>query len=205
MPRSTYIFILIIILASCKKESDSGPGPVPQGYDTIFPLSYFPVYPGSYWVYVDSMLDTATIRTDSLYRLDHYYTSDTFYVPIYEGTPIWGYEAHTGPISHSGSYPLTRILSDTLPVGSSWVIHHWMGTGISRKIVARDTGIIVFGNKYEPTIIIEEYYSEGPPTYIWIARRYYTKDIGLIREDIYNSQDSATNTKLLIEYYIDNG
>ena len=132
------------------------------------------------------------------------FVSDTFFVPLYNDIPIWGYEAHTGSGSHAGSYPFTRILSDSLPVGSSWIISHWTGTEISRKIIAKDTTICILANSYTPTIVIEEYYSLGPPNYIWIANRYYTKNIGMIREDIYNSNDSSVNTKQIIDYLINN-
>jgi hypothetical protein len=169
---------------------------------------YKKVFPGSYWKYVDANNDTTIAKTDSVYQKDHYtltsgaYNSDTFYVPDYNQIPIWKYEAHTGPISNAGSYPFTSILSDSLPVGSSWTIYSWAGTQISRKIIAKDTTITISNVPYSPTIVIEEYYSYGPPAYIWIAKRYYTKNIGLIREDLYNAMDSTINTKELIDYII---
>lgn len=209
------IVILSCLLSSfqsCKKESQppNNTTSIAASYDTLFPLDYFPAFPSSYWVYADSSNDTTIIKTDSLYQLDHYsiggsaFVSDTFLVPIYDHIPIWGYEAHTGPISNSGSYPLTTLLSDTLPVGSNWVIYSWSGTQVSRKIIAKDTTITISSNSYYPTIVVEEYYSLGPPYYIWIAKRYYTKNIGLIREDIYNSIDSTINTKQIVSYFINN-
>lgn len=228
MKINSIVFIQIIILLllfSCKKdkiEADSqittnidstktnidSTNNIPTTYDTIFPLDYFPAFPGSYWKYVDSNNDTTVRKTDSLYKKDYYtygsaaYVSDTFYVPIYNNIPIWKYEEHTGPISHSGSYPFRVILSETLPVGSDWPVFYWSGTGVSRKLIAKDTTITISSIAYYPTIVIEEYYSAGPPHYIWIAKRYYTKNIGLIREDLYNNLDSTTNTKELIDYFI---
>ena len=203
-------FLLILALTfmfACKKDLIS-PYTTKNAHDTIFPLSYFPVYPASYWKYVDSNNDTSIINVDPFYKKDCYtygsiaFMSDTFFVPVYNNIPIWGYEAHTGPISHSGSYPLTRIVSDSLSVGSYWDIYLWGGTGISRKIIAKDTTISISGISYYPTIVVEEYYSDGPPYYVWIAKRYYTKNIGLIREDNYNASDSTVNTKVLIDYFI---
>jgi len=201
-------------MCACKKNEnipDNNPtNPKATSYDTIFPLDYFPAFPGSYWKYVDSNNDTTEIKTDSVYQKDYYtigslaYVSDTFFVPIYNQIPIWRYEAHTGPISNSGSYPLTRILSDSLPVGSNWVIYAWSGTQISRKIIAKDTTITISVDSYYPTIVVEEYYSDGPPNNIRIAKRYYTKNIGLIREDIYNITDSTINTKQIFDYFINN-
>lgn len=216
--KKNQLLVLTLLVISCMfgcKKDESIPNNNPTNtittsYDTIFPLDYFPVFPGSYWKYVDSNNDTTIIKTDSSYQKDYYtigsaaYMSDTFFVPVYNQIPIWGYEAHTGPISNSGSSPLTRILSDSLPVGSSWVIYSWSGTQVSRKIIAKDTTITISSNSYYPTIVVEEYYSYGPPYYIWIAKRYYTKNIGIIREDLYNSTDSTINTKQIIDYYINN-
>lgn len=167
------LIVILYCLFSCKKECPPTNNPsIPNTtlYDTIFPLDYFPAFPGSYWRYVNSNNDTSLITTEPEYQKDYYtqyasgYVSDTFLVPIYKThMPIWGYEAHTGPISHSGSYPLTRILSDSLPVGSSWIIYSWGGEEKSRKIIAKDNTIIISGVSFYPTIVVEEYYSHGPP------------------------------------------
>jgi hypothetical protein len=206
----TIVVVLWVVVSSCKKEKSHGyvTNTHLNSYDTIFPLDYFPAYPGSYWKYVDCQGDTIQYATDTVYKPDWYvhsgaaYFSDTFFVPFYNNIPIWGYEAHTGPISYSGSYPLTLILSDTLPVGANWVIYFSAGTEVSRKIIAKDTSVTVSGNTCFPTIVVEEYYSYGPPYYIWQAKRYYTKNIGLVREDIYNLTDSTTCVKELVQYFI---
>ena len=201
-------FGVLLFFTACKKHNSTHTGKTDLTYDTIKPLSYFPAYPGSYWKYIDSNNDTIVYKTDSIYKKDYYvigaaaFVSDTFYVPFYDGFPIWGYEAHTGPISNSGSYPLSRILSDTLPVGSDWPILHWSGTEVNRKIIAKDTTVIVGGISYYPTIVVEEYYSSGPPVYTWIAKRYYTKDIGLVKEDINNPNSNTVNSRQLVEYFI---
>lgn len=177
-------------------------------YDTVYPLSYFPAYPGSWWKYVDSNGDTTENTTSSDYLPDSYvisgqaYESGVHMVPYYNGIPIWGYDAHEGYVSNAASTPLRKILSDTLPVGSSWAIYYWSGTGVDRKIIAKDTTITIGSNSYFPTIVVEEYYSYGPPFYLWIAKRYYTKDIGLIREDLYSYTDSTVNTREMIDYFI---
>jgi hypothetical protein len=219
-----FIVMAITFIYACKKDkgvpidstpvhitstSTTTPAITTPSYDTVFPLSYFPVFPASYWKYSDSNGDTMTIRTDSLYQLDYYTVmgapSDTFFVPVYNNQKVWGYEVHSGPTSFSGSYPFKKILSETLAVGSSWNIYHWSGTSIDRMIMAKDTTINIFGNTYYPTIVVKEYYGAGgPPNYPWIAKRYYTKNIGLVKEEIYNNQNSTVNTKQLITYFINN-
>ncbi|MFM7217709.1 MAG: hypothetical protein ACKO1U_06800 [Bacteroidota bacterium] len=199
----------ILLLSSCSKDEHTPSlPPAVAGYDTLYPLSYFPCWPGSWWLYVDSNGDSTITRSDTAWHLDSYveggaaYYSDTFYVPFYEGTPIWEYEAHTGPISNSGSYPLTRILSDSLPVGSSWLVHFWAGTGVSRRIIAIDTTLQWGTSVFYPTIGVEEYYSTGPQGEPTIAKRYYTAGIGLVREDLYNWVDTTVNTRWLNDFFI---
>lgn len=204
----------MIFILSCKKEPSlnndiltPSSNSSSVSYDTIFPLSYLPNFPSSYWKYVGSHNDTTIIRTDSLYKKDIYWTflskNDTFYVPVLNGTPIWGYLAHTGPTGdHVNSYPFMRILSDSLPVGSNWRVWKRAYTEVSRKVIVKDTTIIISGKSYYPTIGIEEYYSDGPSYYIWIAKRYFTKNIGMIREDLYNYADSTVSSRFIFDYHI---
>jgi len=199
------------VLASCAHEDHQPPQPPAAPattYDTIFPLDYFPAFPGSWWRYLDATGDTVTFSTDPDYRKDAYtigeaaFLSDTVLVPVHNNIPIWGYLAHTGPISHSGSYPFTRMVSDSLPVNSSWVVAAWAGTQVSRRIVARDTTVEVLQMEHHPTIVVEEYFSVGPPTYTWTTRRYYTKDVGLVREDTCNASGAVGSRLRLVDHFI---
>lgn len=220
-------FILPVVVAgtfihSCtNRHDDPAPAavtpPTPAATnDTLFPLNYFPAYPGSYWTYVDSNNDTTTSYTDPTWYQDHYeitfpfsslFYSDTMYTArftdsYHNHSPVWGYRANVGSISNAGSDPMHRLVSDSLPVGSSWPIRAYTGNYIDRKIVAVNQTIVIGAVSYFPTIVVEEYYASGPPTYIWLARRYFTKDIGIVREEFYDYTDSTTNTCDLIDYYI---
>lgn len=66
---------------------------VPKKIDTLKPLSYFPVFPGSYWKYLVNNQDTLRIQTNPTYIKDSYpiqiysaqniyHVSDTVYVPV---------------------------------------------------------------------------------------------------------------------------
>jgi len=177
-----------------------------EGYDTIFPLSYFPAYPGSYWEYIDTDSNTSIKKTDPEYILDYYvlagYYSDTFYVPVYASTPIWGYAAHTGGTSYNGIQMFKTILSETEPVGYNWRIYFWSGQEVRRKIIAKDASIVIQNQVYEPTIVVLEY----QPNWYWyeVAKRYYTKDIGLVKEELYNNSGSIYLTRYISDYYINN-
>ncbi len=189
---------------SCKKDKVPPilPPTIPKTIDTLYPLSYLPVYPGSYWKYVDSNGDSTIDITNPTYELDYYLTAwgdtDTAYAPKYNGIYIWGYNEHK---STGASYaiPMRKILDESSPVGSSWYIAHGSGTSYYRKITARDTTITVFGNDYYPTIVVEEYCPQAYP-HLWSYRRYYTKDIGLIKEET----EFDGNVKMIYDYHINN-
>lgn len=82
---------------------------------------------------------------------------------------------------------LTRILSETLPPGCSWLIASWGGNQTCRKIIAAATTVIIGGQNYYPTIVAEEYMSQAPPVYTRKVRRFYTRHTGIVREEINGS------------------
>lgn|SRR5574344_1313946 len=199
---------LIFIQLGCNKNKDHDPEDVSE-FDTIFPKSYLPVYPGSYWVYgnEDGRIDSVFSADD--YVLDYYqnpeagYVSDTFYVPELDNVPIWGYEAHTGSVSHSGSYPFTLILSDTAEVGYDWIIAYWQGNENRRQIIAKDTTIqLASGAAFDSVIIVKEYQTLPINVLEWWYKRYYAKGVGLIKEESWFSNDSTCNNKELIGFKI---
>jgi hypothetical protein len=118
MKRLYKIIVLSIMLLSCKKDiikDDSNLIP----FDTIKPLSYYPVYPGSYWtylttyrhyvfddvnnVYVITSVDSAIVTDTSAtrYMLNSYIMgwdnknqqirSDSVFVPFFNDEPIYQY------------------------------------------------------------------------------------------------------------------
>jgi hypothetical protein len=202
------LFIAFVIgssalFVSCKKDK-APPVIIPKTIDTLYPLSYLPVYPGSYWKYVDSNGDSTIDITNPTYELDYWSNtadhSDTYYAPMYNGIYIWGYQAHKST-GHPLSPPMQTILSENLAVGSQWEIFNDQGNTIMRKIIVKDTTITISGIDYYPTIGVEEYQQIGPATYLWYARRYYTKDIGLIKEELHFP---SIITKEIYDYHINN-
>jgi hypothetical protein len=106
--------ILLLLLVSltfyqCKKEPskiDQDPTPLNKNFDTIKPLSYYPMYPGSFWKYLKNGMDTILYTTSQTYLAHNYlkfkgldssgnlvmqYT-DTVYVPFLNGSPVYGYQ-----------------------------------------------------------------------------------------------------------------
>ena len=80
---------------------------------------------------------------------------------------------------------MPRILSDSLPIGTSW--DDTFGSGIigSRAIKCLDTTIIINSISYDSTIVIE--YSRKQACCLYTKapymRRYFTKNIGITREE----------------------
>jgi len=194
------LFILglfFLICAACNKDKN-------EIIETIEPGSYFPVYPGSYWRYIDSNGDTLSRTTGPKYVEDIYYVGGVakqgpYYVPLYEGKPIWGYYEHYNNLSHSYDYPgFVLILSDSM---YSWNTYISRTPALWRKVVFRDSSINVLGHNYYPTIMVEEYRADGTsPNLAWEYKRYYAKHIGLIKEEHRNY--SGVYTIYLLDYHI---
>jgi hypothetical protein len=194
---------------SCEKKGNEDPPKNELSYDTIFPKDYLPVYPGSYWKYLDEKEDTIMSQTSDHYLLDYYeyqtagYISDSFFVPVLDNVPIWGYKAHSEPISHAGSYPFTLILNDTSNIGYNWQIAYWMGNENRRIIIAKDTIIQLSTSfKFDSVIVVKEYQSQPENVPEWWYKRYYAKYVGMIKEEYWFSYDSTYKIKELFEYFI---
>ena len=181
------LFLSIVVFSfSCQKEE------VPS---VIYPKSYFPAYPGSYWVYTDG--ETRTVEPD--YCLHSFQQgivgpdfSEEAYVPKMGQQYVYQY----GITQNSVTYPLKQLLSEKL--NDSWVIKDWNNDKIKRKVVAINDTINIDQYPYTsdsvtfytPVIVVIEFSSlEGEAH--WRSKEYYAKNIGLIRRDINISRDTV--------------
>lgn len=187
--------LLFLVIFSCRKPEEEEPLPEPLVYDTLYPLSYLPAYPGSYWKYTDISGELSAIYTGPDYVKASYQASDSSYVPIYDGKPLWGYSV---PTNYS-SVP-QALLSVNVNV-NDWQLYYNSGVTTSRRVIARDTTISIGGQDYFPTIVTEDYYVYGSFLHP-LNRRYYTKEVGMIREDTYSGADSLSGVRTLSEYFI---
>jgi hypothetical protein len=85
--RNTLAYILVILtLAACEKEKEP---------ETIYPLRYFPVYPGSHWTYLVNDTDTLVSSTSPEYIEMTFISpggeTDPMLVPYLDNEPIFGY------------------------------------------------------------------------------------------------------------------
>lgn len=188
-PQLILIFGSCLII-SCKKE-------VPQG---ISPKAYFPAFPGSSWTYVDDFGAMITYSTGPEYVVDEFEREGEHYmgkVPVYDGKYVWGYAFRGGFTSVPSLF-----MNDEDPAGSTirWSHYVQIGTSYRTFILAKDTSIIVAGVAYSPTIVIEDRISS--PIIIPQERNYYTKDIGLVKIEKFDTWGVVDTTLSLVSYFI---
>jgi hypothetical protein len=189
------LYLLMIILCiSCKKEE---PDPLPI---IVYPLSYLPVYPGSYWKYLDQNGDTTLQTTSDDYVLNSYAygyandeVTDPAYVPYWNGIPVYGYSSPL-KIDPYPYYKQVLYLSETY--GQVYKYDTRFGT-ISRYTVNTDTTMVLFSTTYSHVIIVNDYYQNPSMSQPYLeVRSFYAKDIGLI------VQETTSDTIEIVSYYI---
>lgn len=194
-----YLFFILVFFLSCKKEKQ-------EAIQTIYPLPYLPVYPGSKWIYLNEVGDTVIQSTAPEYQLHQYnsnhiggYMTDYVYVPFWNGNPVYGYSTPIDNVSaafiHNG---LTQIGYLSEKKGEQWTTY-WSQYGNSFRVVENiDTSLTVNSIIYYNVIKVCNYghYPGGPGPVLLTTVSYYAKNIGLIKEDYSNKHID------LISYYI---
>lgn len=79
MKSTLLILIGLLLFSACKKVERVLLLEIPAAYvgvyDTIYPLSYLPAYPGSNWDYINQNNDTSSRVSGADYVLDSYEVS----------------------------------------------------------------------------------------------------------------------------------
>ena len=207
--KQTAIIFSLVFLLSCRKEHKDTPivvtGPT---YDTIFPGSYFPAYPHSYWIYRSSEGTTVTYKTDSLYSLhtnyDRYQNpsdSSLYYAPVYNGRVVKGYLLSLATSDyHSSRWEV--LIDNNLYVGKEFGSYYsWPANYNYRKVLSIDTAVTVSSHVYDSVIILMEY-SNPPGTWYRYSKIYYAKHVGVIKRLDWHSTDSSFYEENLVDYRI---
>lgn len=200
-----FCFTILLVLASCKKESSTPqpaptPAPTPASppkvevLDTIFPTNpYLPAYPGSYWVYkINGGPATSTVSVgpkyvrDSLYdRLLREYKIKKM-VPLYNNIRLWcdGFYVPVGYYNIPQFWQLVRMGKR----GESWSPYQSLQTyGSYEGIYMSDTSLILDGKNYDHVIVIRDYDLLPYPMNMSVySDNYYAKDIGVIKKYTYH-------------------
>ncbi len=197
-----YFLILLAIVSGCGKEPS-------KPLQTIYPLSYLPVYPGSWWRYLKGNGDTVTYKTENNY-MEHSYPSyelnnsytDVVKVPFWNGKPIYGYstpaENHVQQPNDEGLSQVAYLSEHT---GDYLLVYSYKETSW-REVGTTDTALIVNGVLYNHVIRVDAYqespfFYNYPKTLYEIS--YYAKDVGLVRTD---DPIDTSITLQLIDFFI---
>jgi hypothetical protein len=203
----TALFCTFIYSCSKKQENPIDVGPE---YDTVFPGSYFPVYPDSWWKYQlnGSEIVTSTVGEEyqlHFFRMSHDYPdeqllySDTVYVPFLDSKPIYGYEQIEWVMPPFGNfYVKWPILSETVGVTFQ---RNWEDTrygDFSEKVEVKQK---IF-NGTDSVLILEGHWVYGPNVKNKKIQEF-VKGIGLVKEFIVDTTTLDTlYKKELKEYFV---
>lgn len=198
--------LFLIFLFSCKKES-----PIEPTILTIEPGAYYPVYPGSYWKYVNLYNnDTFQIDVYPEYKKHHYksdfncFMTEYVLVPFIGSTPYYGYSIPKITYWDAGDSTDCRTLIPFLKeeVGGLYSEYHAYSNHDSKSIFVSgfkdtmtvqgilyyDIIVVIFQDKYNQTIMQQ-------------TNSYYARDVGKIRSistiNLYNPAIVGTGSDLL--------
>jgi hypothetical protein len=196
---------LIALFAGCKKDAPAAKQtPVP---DTIKPLSYYPIYPGSWWKYLQNDTGIVLSKASVTYQANSFMelssggnvASPVCMVPYLDGQPIYGYqEIAFIPPPFGGYYTKWPILSETIGAQFSkyWVDPRTQSvseqiTVMSKTRVGSDSILTLKGSLNNPPYNTQKTY------YL------YQKGVGLINTYTIDTVSHDTLSSLrLLSYYI---
>jgi hypothetical protein len=194
------IIACLLILVSCKKDE--------KVYEVIYPGPYFPVYPNSWWKYMNQDSVISYHYADQAYRLNKFIIwededkttfSDPCYVPFYDGQPIYGYDkidfCESSPFYTC--YKRWPLLSEQTGFAfeRKWVDHRYVTcyeiVGVMGKYFNGKDTVLVQKSRLTPCPVDVLTFQE------------YAKNIGLIRQFSYDTITCDTVSKIwLIDYHV---
>ena len=207
MVNNKIIILLILAFLACKKPASYEPSE-PVKYE---PLPYFPVFPGSYWEYVDTSFALKKLATEPEYKLLKLnYTDsiilDPILVPIYERQSILGYSQITYSKYH---YPSNIILK---PFFSEKLNEKFTSveSGINQRMeyrIEKKYSVMAINQSMnhpylgivDSIVIIDQKTSYDYVGYDYTKHElsYYAKNIGIIRNSIII--DSIADTTVILD------
>jgi len=180
-----FVSVLMFFAVGCKKDHtdaiETSPG-------IIYPMPYFPVYPGSWWTYVNGFGDSVQTTMIGDYQEYSYSDitrngaqSDVVKIPFWNSYPMYGYSYPRKVNLDDNGLTLIPLLSEQ--TGDHWIKANYNGDINFSETIATDTSIEVEGIIYNHVIQINDYFEsihDSIPKTL-INENYYAKDVGLIR------------------------
>lgn len=215
MKNLTLIVLISIFLCECRKDKSltGTNGIIPQ-YDTLKPLNYYPIYPGSYWKYLRNDTDTIVFNASQTYIKHNYIKwqgfdnngnwvkeySDTVYVPFLNNNPIYQYNKIEHILPPLGDFYITwPIVSEEV----GFIFNReWNDPRLgdyNEKVVVKQKTV---NSKNDSVIILRGHWMNGASKNC-ISIQEYTKNIGLSSHIKIDTVSMDTIYKLqLIDYHI---
>jgi hypothetical protein len=195
-------------IVSCTWEKEQGE--IYSEPMTIVPFNYYPVYPGSWWLYEVNDTTTEQVEVSSTY-LPHRYVnapgngsgmdsySDTTYVPFLNGKPIYGYNKIAWVAPPFGNYYVQwPILSEEVgfEFERDWTDKRFGDFSEKVKVTSK------YFNGTDSIITLEGHWVYGPN----VSKKSYQtfgKNIGLTTEYIVDTLTMDTvYKKTLLNYFV---
>ena len=177
---------------------------------TVVPMSYYPVYPGSWWTYQLNDTTTEQVEVSATY-LPHSYInspesisenqtySDTVYVPFVNGNPVYGYNKIAWVRPPFGDYYVQwPILSEEVgfEFERDWTDKRFGDFSEKVKVTSK------YFNGTDSIITLEGHWVYGPN----VSKKCYqtyAKNIGLTFSVIVDTVTTDTlYKKVLSDYFI---
>jgi hypothetical protein len=198
----SFLLCFFFLVISCHKEDK-------DIYPVIYPGTYFPVYPNSWWKYMDQDSNITSHSVHPAFQLNNYITgmidfdkptySDPFYVPFYDGTPIYYYDkiGPGGGYPFDGSFKRWPILSEQ--IGFTFQ-KEWVDPRLSQPVE-----MVVVKGKYfngiDSILVQESHWTMNVNDAI--TTQEWAKNIGLILQFCRDTITGDTLSKTwLVDYYV---
>jgi hypothetical protein len=215
-----FIVICAVILITCKKPEEVTIG------NNYAPISlYYPVFPGSYWIYTDSLGNKSIKKVESEYVPKEFKTADDslnelIYYPKMDEVYYYGECYLTRDVSpyypcndRGDTFEPFLLLSGSSRISRSYnCLHHQELIENNNLVYVKKLDTLVVNNSLYRNVIINKSYISysgftsgftAPPIHHTLY--YYAENIGLILQQQINHPDSVPDTllvKSLIEYKI---
>jgi hypothetical protein len=177
---------------------------------TVVPMNYYPVYPGSWWLYEVNDTTTEQFQVSETYQPHSYENtaseswesptfSDTVFVPFLNGKPIYGYNKIEWVRPPFGDYYVQwPILSEQVgfEFEREWTDKRYGDFSEKLKVTSK------YFNGTDSIITVEGHWVYGPN----VSRKSYQtfgKNIGLMTEHIVDTLSVDTvYKKVLLNYFV---
>ena len=224
--KNIFYLFLISAFVSCSKDVALPDAESQMPIDTIFPSSYLPIYPGSWWKYTHTgASDTLYGVTSSGYLLNNWQDGTNAndvhkkYLPAYislSNSPNVFLDSNNTYVGYKfinfygeiGNYnpfrqPYNTYLDETSSVGSSIDGSATQIGFFTRTIFARNDTEVVNNITYYPVIVTKYVSGLTPGPMNNVDYFYYAKNVGLIKKiSIIPSNPPANDTVNIISYFI---